>query len=199
MSAYKEIQVPVEKVKEVYEKFYKELKELEQPAKEKEEKCLEAYYAFEEKETKLRAEYYSLLGLRDLFGFSAYSWNYDYPSTSIVPRMIMLCEQVFEAVDNANQFITMTPDQVHDLELARNGECIACIKGYISDPIVEEESQYQRMIDDLKKKKEQESPKEVQKQEVKIEKQVDQGSFGGAIFGIVCLFALVCVMIKSCS
>ena len=78
MQAYKEIQVPVEKVKEVYEQFYKKLKELEQQAKEKEELNREDFYARKEKNKKLRQEYFNMLGYSgtDLGMYSDYLYFY---------------------------------------------------------------------------------------------------------------------------
>lgn len=194
MQAYKEIQVPVEKVKEVYEQFYKKLKELEQQAKEKEERNREAFYASEEKNKKLRQEYFNMLGCGrdDSYLYSNFSYFYD---VSPVPDFLLHCEHMAEAVKNADGFITMTLEQVSYFTAIQSGKFIEKIKYYIEKPIEERESIYQKLINNLKKSETVQTPKLLPPANRTIPTiEHDQGSFYGALIGIFVMITLLYVM-----
>lgn len=193
MQAHKEIQVPAEKVKEVYEKFYSELKELEQAAKDKEQQIWEEWVKFEQKESNLRREYCEISGSR-------YLRSHPNPylglllKSSPVSSFLLTCNRMLEGSKHSTGAVTMTQEQVSDFEFIQSGKAIEQVKEYISTPIEQRESYYQRLIDELKSK-----PVAPSNQVIKQDPEEDDGTFVGAILGVILLFTLVCVMIKSCS
>lgn len=194
MQAYKEIQVPAEKVKEVYEKFYKELKELEPAAAEKEQQIWDSWQKFEEKENNLRKEYCEILGDHSLLSCINPYLGIFFCNSSPVSSFLLSCNRMLEGSKHSTGTVTMTQEQVTDFEFVQSGKAIEQVKDYISAPIKQRESYYQRLIDELKSK-----PAGPSNQVVKQDPEEDDGSFVGAILGVILLFTLVCVMIKSCS
>lgn len=194
MQAYKEIQVPAEKVKEVYEKFYKELKELEPAAAEKEQQIWDSWQKFEEKENNLRKEYCEISGSHYLWSLSKPYIDLLYLKSSPVPSLLLICNRMLEGSKHSTGTVTMTQEQVSDFEFIQSGKAIEQVKEYISAPIKQRESYYQRLIDELKSK-----PVGPSNQVVKQDPEEDDGSFVGAVLGVILLFTLICVMIKSCS